>query len=162
MTKLWLPVLFVVVSTIAATTVAKKLAVPYQLSGKVYCDTCRFGFETNITTYIPGAVVQLQCNDKSNTRLVFSNTTKTDENGKFTFQVYEDHGDQYCDVVLISSPWPHCKIIDQVRKRSRVIVTNLNGISTYLRHANNLGVFQDYALPQCAALYRYFFHSDDI
>ncbi|CAO2827747.1 unnamed protein product [Amaranthus hypochondriacus] len=162
MTNRCLLLLVALICTLAATTTAKKLAVPYELSGKVYCDTCRFGFETNITTYISGAVVELQCNDKSDSRLVFSNRTTTDENGKFTFHVCEDHGDQYCDVVLISSPWPHCKVIDHVRRRSRVIVTDLNGITSYLRHANNLGVFQDYTFPECSALYKLYFQSDDI
>ena len=26
---------------------------PYVLQGRVYCDTCRAGFETSATTYIP-------------------------------------------------------------------------------------------------------------
>ncbi|KMT08822.1 hypothetical protein BVRB_6g135460 [Beta vulgaris subsp. vulgaris] len=162
MMKRGLLLLIALMSIFAATTVAKKLRQPYELTGKVYCDTCRFGFETNVTFYISGATVQLQCNDKSDSKLVFTNTTTTDKNGRFTFQVCEDHGDQYCDVVLLKSPLPHCKIIDRVRSHSRVIVTDLNGIISRRRHANNLGVFQDYALPVCGDLYKYYFHSDDI
>lgn len=106
--------------------------------------------------------MELQCDDKSGSRLVFRNTTTTDEHGRFTFQVCEDHGDQYCDVVLVKSPWPHCNKIDRVRGRSRVIVTDFNGMRSYRRHANNMGFFQEYALPVCGDLYQYYFHSDDI
>ncbi|XP_021752639.1 protein DOWNSTREAM OF FLC-like [Chenopodium quinoa] len=160
MTKLGL-LLLVALATLAATTVA--LDTPYQLSGRVYCDTCHFGFETNVTRYIPGAEVHLECKDeKSDTKLVFRNATKTNEKGRFTFHVGEDHGDQYCDVVLVKSPWPHCKNIDPVRGRSRVIITDLNGIRSFRRHANNMGFFQDYVFPVCSDLYKFYFHSDDM
>ncbi|KAL2906008.1 Protein DOWNSTREAM OF FLC [Bienertia sinuspersici] len=161
MTKSSLLVLLALASLFVAMTVAKKLARPYELCGRVYCDTCRFGFETNVTTYINGATVQLECNDKSDSRLVFTNTTTTDENGMFKFIVDRDHRDQCCEVVLLKSPWPHCKVIDKVRSHSEVIITDLNGISSYIRHANNLGVFQDYALPVCAELYKYYFPDPD-
>lgn len=54
MMKRGLLLLIALMSIFAATTVAKKLRQPYELTGKVYCDTCRFGFETNVTFYISG------------------------------------------------------------------------------------------------------------
>jgi hypothetical protein len=38
---------------LADTTVATKTA-DYVVQGRVYCDTCRAGFETNVTEYIKG------------------------------------------------------------------------------------------------------------
>lgn len=33
---------------------ARTLGNPFHIQGRVYCDTCRCGFETTATTYIPG------------------------------------------------------------------------------------------------------------
>jgi hypothetical protein len=30
---------------------------PYNVQGRVYCDSCRAGFETSATTYIPGTYI---------------------------------------------------------------------------------------------------------
>ena len=102
----------------------------------------------------------LECKDKSATKVVYSQTVTTDSNGAFEFEVYEDHGEQVCDVVLIQSPWAHCKILDKGRYRSRVIVTDSNGIVSNHRYANNLGFVQKDALPVCQQLRKFFFHSD--
>lgn len=32
---------------------------PFSVEGRVYCDTCRAGFETSATTYIPGTLSRL-------------------------------------------------------------------------------------------------------
>lgn len=32
---------------------------PFILQGRVYCDTCRAGFETSATTYIPGIYIYI-------------------------------------------------------------------------------------------------------
>ncbi|KAM1597747.1 hypothetical protein PS2_032617 [Malus domestica] len=39
---------------------------------KVYCDTCRAGYETKVITYIAGAKVRLECRDKSGMALVYT------------------------------------------------------------------------------------------
>ncbi|KAE8701126.1 Detected protein of unknown function [Hibiscus syriacus] len=45
---------------------------PFQIFGKVYCDTCRAGFETIKCSYIPGARVEIKCYDRTTLRLKFS------------------------------------------------------------------------------------------
>ena len=58
----WVLAVFAVValSALAVTTVAHKLAKPYCVTGKVYCDTCRFGFETTYSPYIPSTYMLLK------------------------------------------------------------------------------------------------------
>ncbi|KAK9713440.1 hypothetical protein RND81_06G027100 [Saponaria officinalis] len=161
MSKLVTLLFLAIVSVFATTVVGENLPEPYKVTGKVYCDTCRCGFETNVTTYIHGAIVELQCYDKSHTTIVFRNETVTTVGGQFTFVVSQDHGDQYCDAVLKWSPLKRCKIVDPGRDRARVIVTNSNGIKSYRRYANNMGFFADKALPICGKLLKYYLHFDD-
>jgi len=103
-----------------------------------------------------GATVELQCRDRSDARLVYSARTKTNKKGTYKFVVKTDHGDQYCDVVLVASPWSHCRTPDPGRSRSRVIVTNYSDIFAYQRFANALGFFQDQALLLCPELLKYY------
>lgn len=45
--------LAVIMAGLAGTSDAVDLP-DYIVQGRVYCDTCRAGFETNVTTYIKG------------------------------------------------------------------------------------------------------------
>jgi len=40
--------------SVAADTAVATNAPDYVIQGRVYCDTCRAGFETNVTEYIKG------------------------------------------------------------------------------------------------------------
>ncbi|GAB4847305.1 hypothetical protein Ancab_026349 [Ancistrocladus abbreviatus] len=152
----------VALSALAATGVANRpLPHQYTVEGKVYCDTCRCGFETSATVYIPGAKVRLECRGREDLRLMYSVNGETDSNGKFLIHVDEDHQEQICDVVLVSSPWGNCRTADPGRSSTRVIVTNNNGIRSYKRFANNMGFLRDHALPLCGELLKYYLQSDD-
>ncbi|KAM0062727.1 putative allergen Ole e 1 [Helianthus debilis subsp. tardiflorus] len=43
----------------ALISAARPMSRPFRLQGKVYCDTCRAGFETSATTYIPRTFIHL-------------------------------------------------------------------------------------------------------
>ena len=49
-----LSVIAVVVLFALADTSASTKSPDYVVQGRVYCDTCRAGFETNVTEYIKG------------------------------------------------------------------------------------------------------------
>ncbi|KAJ4701295.1 Pollen-specific protein [Melia azedarach] len=82
---------------------------PFVVQGRVYCDTCRAGFETPATTYIAGAKVKVECKDRKTAELLYSKEGKTDSTGTYKIFVTEDHEDQFCDAILVSSPQTDCK-----------------------------------------------------
>lgn len=47
-------VLFALCVLPALAVATRPMKTPFTVEGKVYCDTCRAGFETSATTYIPG------------------------------------------------------------------------------------------------------------
>ncbi|KAJ0939972.1 putative allergen Ole e 1 [Helianthus annuus] len=52
----------------ALISASRPMSRPYVLQGRVYCDTCRAGFETSATTYIPdesGGVQRLEWNART-------------------------------------------------------------------------------------------------
>ncbi|XP_010269200.1 PREDICTED: pollen-specific protein C13-like [Nelumbo nucifera] len=125
---------------------------PFTVFGKVYCDNCRAGFETSATTYIPGAKVRVECRDRDTLNLLFSVDGVTDSTGSYKIQVAEDHEDQLCESVLVSSPQNDCSAVEPGRERARVILTRGNGIASDNRYANSLGFIKDQPLPGCAEI----------
>lgn len=63
--------------------------------------------------------------------------------------VKEDHEDQLCDAVLVSSPLNDCSSADPGRDRSRVILTRYNGMTSDTRFANALGFVKDQPMSEC-------------
>ncbi|KAF6154081.1 hypothetical protein GIB67_031342 [Kingdonia uniflora] len=122
---------------------------PFVVCGKVYCDTCRAGFETSVSAYIPGATVKVECKDRDTLRLVYSNEAVTDSTGAYEVHVAEDHEDQLCESILVSSPQADCASIEPGRDRARVILTDNNGISSNYRYANTMGFIKDHPLSGC-------------
>ncbi|KAG8043246.1 hypothetical protein GUJ93_ZPchr0849g2958 [Zizania palustris] len=53
-------------------------------AGRVWCDTCRAGFETPASTYIAGAKVMVECKSKSTGTKIFSFEGQTDHTGTYT------------------------------------------------------------------------------
>lgn len=49
-----IPVIFGILFYVLASTATATDAPDYVVQGRVYCDTCRAGFETNVTEYIKG------------------------------------------------------------------------------------------------------------
>lgn len=49
-----LPVIVAILFYVLADTAVATSAPDYLIQGRVYCDTCRAGFETNVTEYVKG------------------------------------------------------------------------------------------------------------
>ncbi|GKA97420.1 protein downstream of FLC [Tanacetum coccineum] len=201
--------LALVLSTAVIVSGGRPVSHPYVLQGRVYCDTCRAGFETSATTYIPkynvlngseheaaqyfsidtdgsggqfkiqlwtgehplcrkllvetmfctslamfvgvGAKVRVECKDKKQ-KVIFTKEGTTDATGTYYIHVNEDHGDETCDVVLVSSPLGDCKTADPGRDRARVVLTSYNGIVSDSRFANAMGFMKDDIMSGCTML----------
>ncbi|XP_031486107.1 pollen-specific protein C13-like [Nymphaea colorata] len=122
------------------------------VQGRVYCDTCRFGFETKASTYIPGAKVRVECKDRTTGQMTYSIEGITDETGTYKIPVEEDRPDEICEAILVSSPISDCKEFESGRERARILLTKDNGISNHVRFANSLGFIKDKPLPGCSEL----------
>ncbi|KAK9134323.1 hypothetical protein Syun_013653 [Stephania yunnanensis] len=145
----------------ALAMAARPVKNPFIVHGKVFCDTCRAGFETYATTYVPGiasfllclpcfgAKVRVECRDSKSLQVVYNIDGVTDSTGTYQIQVADDHGDQLCESVLLSSPERDCATIQPGRDRARVILTNNNGIVSNYRYANSLGFVKDAPLAGC-------------
>ncbi|KAJ4837059.1 hypothetical protein Tsubulata_038324 [Turnera subulata] len=126
---------------------------PFLIKGRVYCDTCRCGFETRKTTYIPGARVRIECRDRTSAELKYRSAGNvTDGSGTYHIVVEGDQEDRICHTVLVSSPLHDCKVADPGRNRAQVILTRSNGAVSDLHFANAMGFFKDKALPGCDKL----------
>ncbi|KAJ0087102.1 pollen-specific protein C13-like [Pistacia vera] len=134
---------------------------PFEVQGRVYCDACRAGFETSAISYIAGAKVRVECSDRKSMQLVYSKEATTDSTGTYKIPVNEDHEDQCCDAILVSSPQTDCKVVSPGRDRARVILTDSNGIASRLRYANSLGFMKDKALSGCAQILKQYQEEDD-
>ncbi|KAL1349458.1 hypothetical protein HN51_025954 [Arachis hypogaea] len=130
---------------------------PFSVKGRVYCDPCRFSFESLATTYIAGAEVILQCKDRITNDIVFSKQSQTDSSGAYTIDVDADFENQVCDVKLLSSSQDDCKEPALGRDQSRVILNRFNGIATNDRFVNNLGFMKNEALSGCADILRKYY-----
>ncbi|KAI7754248.1 hypothetical protein M8C21_018008 [Ambrosia artemisiifolia] len=144
----------------ALISAARPMSRPYVLQGKVYCDTCRAGFETSATTYIEGAKVRVECKDKTQ-KLLYTAEGTTDATGTYHINVNEDHGDETCDVVLVSSPLGDCKNADPGRDRARLALTSYNGIVSDTRFANAMGFMKDEVMSGCTTLLQSLMEEED-
>ncbi|KAL3514085.1 hypothetical protein ACH5RR_026802 [Cinchona calisaya] len=140
---------------------SKVTNLPMILQGRVYCDTCRAGFETDATTYMPGAKVRVECRNKETQEIHFTKEGITDSTGTYKIVIKEDRLDNICDVKLISSSQHDCASPDPARERSRVILTAYNGIASNHRFANSLGFFKDVALKGCDEILEKYLENDD-
>ncbi|GLT74446.1 hypothetical protein SLA2020_462450 [Shorea laevis] len=123
---------------------------PFLVQGRVYCDTCRAGFETPKTTYMAGASVRVECKNRRTGELVYTRDGETDSTGTYKITVNEDHEDQVCDCMLVRSSQPDCAKMSMGRERARVILTNFNGIASNNRYANAMGFEKDEPESGCA------------
>ncbi|KAK3029795.1 hypothetical protein RJ639_038237 [Escallonia herrerae] len=133
----------------ALVSASRPVANPLSLKGRVYCDTCRAGFETSATTYIHGAQVRVECKDRDSQKLLYTVEATTDSSGTYTITVKEDHKNQLCDAMLISSPQTGCALAAPGRDRARVILTRDNGMVADDRVANAMGFMKDEAIEGC-------------
>ncbi|XP_051114817.1 protein DOWNSTREAM OF FLC-like [Andrographis paniculata] len=123
--------------------------VPLLLKGRVYCDTCRCGFETPASKPIAGAIVRVECRDRTTSEVTFFKHGTTDATGNYRMLVYGDRGNELCDAVLEESPDANCNKASPGRGRARVVLTRNNGISSNTRFANAMGFDRVAPLTDC-------------
>ncbi|CAM8921979.1 unnamed protein product [Rhodiola kirilowii] len=130
-----------------ATTSTKQ---PLTLSGRTYCDTCQAGFVTPATTYIQGAKVKIQCTSRKTQQVTWtSEEVETDSTGTYHINIDEEHENETCDVLLVSSPVSGCSEIDPALNRVRVTLFRNNGIVGNDRMANSMGFKSADTLAAC-------------
>ncbi|KAE8652934.1 protein DOWNSTREAM OF FLC [Cucumis sativus] len=142
-------ILFALIMLPALALASRPVRTPFVVRGKVFCDTCLAGFETSATTYIPGAKVRIECKDRNSMELQYTHEATTDSTGSYTLLVNEDHGDELCDAVLVSSPQEKCSSVSEGRDRARVILTRYNGIASNERYVNAMGFAMDEPMSGC-------------
>ncbi|KAF6149176.1 hypothetical protein GIB67_026032 [Kingdonia uniflora] len=136
----------------ALVSATRPMRNPFVVCGRVYCDTCLAGFETPATTYIQGAKIRVECKIRDTLKLVYSVEGVTDHTGSYEVSVADDHGDQICESVLVSSPQSDCSTIMIGRERAAVFLTTDNGIVANTRFANNLGFKKNKAISGCTQI----------
>ncbi|KAF4358351.1 hypothetical protein F8388_014621 [Cannabis sativa] len=154
-------VLLMALCFLPALALARIMTDPYEVQGKVFCDTCLLGFETPATTYIAGAKVKIECKDRTSNRPVYSKEATTDKSGCYKMVIPEDHGDQICDAMVVSSPLPECAIPSKGRDSARVILTDNNGIASKQRFVNAMAFTRTQKLAVCENVLKQYELTDD-
>ena len=119
------------------------------VEGKVYCDTCRVQFQTPISEYIANATVTLLCRNRMTELVSVEIEAVTDESGKYTIKVDNDHADSICEVHLTNSPREDCSEVTAELNAARILLTNDVGVVGPVRYANALGFMRKEALKNC-------------
>ncbi|PKA59239.1 Pollen-specific protein C13 [Apostasia shenzhenica] len=127
-------------------------AVEFDVEGRVYCDNCRAGFVTNVTEYIEGATVRVECIHFLNQKVEHSVEAVTTAGGFFRVAIPNDHEEEICYVKLVKSSRADCVEIVPNRDQARILLTENSGQTNNVRYANALGFLKDEALPGCAEL----------
>ena len=121
----------------------------FHVEGKIYCDTCRAGFETKVTEPIKGAKVTLECRIREGGSITLTADGETDKKGIYSIAVDGDHEDEVCEVLAKESPREDCNTPVPGRNRGRVLITANNGIPSPVRFVNSLGFLKKEPLPVC-------------
>ncbi|RWR84068.1 pollen-specific protein [Cinnamomum micranthum f. kanehirae] len=144
-----------------ALVIARPMKSSFIVQGRVYCDTCRAGFQTSASTYIPGARVRLECRERESMEMTYSIDGMTDQRGTYKIPVPDDHENEICEMVLVSSPQMECATVVHHADRARVALTHNNGIVSDTRYANNLGFLKDAPMVGCSQLLKKYQEYDD-
>ncbi|XP_006664913.2 major pollen allergen Lol p 11-like [Oryza brachyantha] len=135
----------------------------FTVTGRVYCDNCRAGFETNVSHSIKGATVQMECRHFETQEVKHRAEAAANEWGWYKMEVGGEHEAEICEVALVRSPEAECAEIERFRDRSRVPLTRNNGIKQDgFRYANPIAFFRKDPLPACGDILRsYDLYDDD-
>ncbi|PKU66921.1 Pollen-specific protein C13 [Dendrobium catenatum] len=126
----------------------------FSVVGRVYCDNCHAGFETNITEYITGATIKVECTHFATGNIEHTSYGVTDSTGNYKIEVADDHEEEICEVVLVESPLENCNKINDGRDRAQVVLSTNTGMSNNARFANSLAFLKDEPLPMCEKFLR--------
>ncbi|XP_022853914.1 major pollen allergen Lig v 1-like [Olea europaea var. sylvestris] len=125
----------------------------FHVQGQIYCDTCRAGFITELSEFIAGAGVRLQCRDSKKGNITFTEVGYTRAEGLYSMLIERDHKNEFCEVNLPSSSRKDCDEIPiegWVRPSLRFILNTVNGTT---RTIKPLGFFKNKALPKCPQVF---------
>uniref|UniRef100_A0A7N0V0M5 Uncharacterized protein n=1 Tax=Kalanchoe fedtschenkoi TaxID=63787 RepID=A0A7N0V0M5_KALFE len=144
---------YLLTSLAVALTFASLLAYTHAtdallVQGKVYCDTCRVGFETKLTEYLAGAKIVLECRQRETGQLTFSEEGVTDATGTYLIEVGGEHEEDICEVRPTKSPRPDCADAAAWEK-ARVLLTKHNGAITPVRYVNSVAFTKKAAVHGC-------------
>jgi coenzyme F420-reducing hydrogenase delta subunit len=124
------------------------------VEGEVYCDTCRAGFVTNVTTPIQGAKVRLECRHFMSAAGTVERSAEglTDAAGNYKIELKDSRGsEEVCAVRLLSSPVPGCGEVEKGRDSAPVTLVDA-GLATKVRRASALGFLKAEPLPNCGKI----------
>lgn len=93
--------------------------------------------------------------------LVYSREATTDSTGTYQLFVDEEHEDQFCDAILVSSSQRDCSKASPGRERARVILTRNNGIASDNRFVNALGFEREQPMSWCSQLLKQYQEYED-
>ncbi|XP_074558203.1 pollen-specific protein C13-like [Curcuma longa] len=156
-----LPLLAALCFALAGAAIAAPIS-KFTIEGRVYCDTCRAGFVTSASQYIQGAKVKLECRHYETDAVNQYAEGVTDATGTYHLEVEDQHEEEICEVVLLSSPLKgDCDEISKGRDRARVLIAGRSGLVTPVRYANALGFLKSAPLPQCGVLLQQYALGED-
>ncbi|KAF8643683.1 hypothetical protein HU200_014823 [Digitaria exilis] len=146
--------IIVVAAVLALAGVASaEKAGGFVVTGRVYCDPCRAGFETNVSRSVPGATVEVECRPFAGNKETLKAEATTDEYGWYKLEIDQDHQEEICEVLLAKSSDPACAEVEEFRDRARVPLTSNNGIKQQgVRYANPIAFFPKNPLGDCGAI----------
>ncbi|CAL4959136.1 unnamed protein product [Urochloa decumbens] len=122
----------------------------FVVTGRVYCDPCRAGFETNVSKSVPGATVEVVCRPFGGSKETLKAEATTDEYGWYKLEIDQDHQEEICEAVLAKSSDPACAEVEEFRDRARVPLTSNNGIKQQgVRYANPIAFFPKEPRKDC-------------
>jgi hypothetical protein len=138
---------------LAVLAAAGAMAEGFTVTGEVYCDPCRAGFKTNVSTPLAGAGVKLECRPFLNGPESLKADATTNAYGWYKLEVEQDLQEDICEVMLARSPDPACSEIDEFRDRARVPLTKNNGIKQNgVRYGNPIAFLRKEPLEECGLI----------
>jgi hypothetical protein len=141
------------IALLAAMAAGLGLAEGFTVTGEVYCDPCRAGFKTNVSTPLAGAAVKLECRPFLNGPESLKADATTNAYGWYKLEVDQDFQEDICEVMLAKSPDPACSEIDKFRDRARVPLTRNNGIKQNgVRYGNPIAFLRKEPLEECGLI----------
>lgn len=111
--------------------------------------------------WLLGARVRIECKDRKSLQVVYSVEGETNSDGTYEILVEDDHEDQICQSLLVSSSIADCKSADPGRDRATVVLTRYNGCLNDQRFANAMGFLKDQPLSGCTQLLKQYLPTDE-
>ncbi|KAL6975480.1 hypothetical protein U1Q18_024276 [Sarracenia purpurea var. burkii] len=126
----------------------------YNITGVVYCDTCRVLFPTRISQSLSNAKVGLTCRRRDNDTVTVKLLTTTNKEGRYNLPVVGNHDDEICEMAVVDSGDAECneKVADI--GKAIIAITGNNGIPSRTRYCNPIGFLKKVALPHCVDVLR--------